>query len=230
MTAPTLIVALDVASVDAARSVIDEVGDAAGCWKIGHQLAFARGGEGLRLAGELARDGLPVFLDLKLLDIPNTVEEGVRSVAATGVSMLTVHAYPQAMDAAVRGARGTDLVTLAVTVLTSMDEADMHAAGYNGHPGDLAERRAGQAREAGMGGVVASGAEAARIKPLVGSMAVVTPGIRPAEAGAGDQKRVVTPTNAVRSGATHLVVGRPITGAADMRAAALAIREEMTHA
>ena len=222
-----LIVALDLPDVVAARAVIEEVGDAADCWKIGHQLAFAAGPEnGLSLAQELARAGRPVFLDLKLLDIPNTVAEGVRSVAGMGVAMLTIHAYPQAMEAAARAAEGTELTTLAVTVLTSMDGRDLRNAGYAGDAKEMVELRARQAREAGMGGIVASGAEAARVKPLVGDMAVVTPGIRPAGAAAGDQKRVTTPREAVRDGATHLVVGRPVTGAADKRAAALAIKEE----
>lgn len=223
-----LIVALDLPNVAAARAVIEEVGDAADCWKIGHQLAFAAGPEnGLLLAQELARGGESVFLDLKLLDIPNTVAEGVRSVADMGVSMLTVHAYPQAMKAAATAAKGTGLATLAVTVLTSMDDRDLRGAGYAGDAKELVELRARQAREAGMGGIVASGAEAARVKPLVGDMAVVTPGIRPTDAARGDQKRVATPGEAVRDGATHLVVGRPITDAHDKRAAALAIREEM---
>ena len=223
-----LIVALDLPSVNAARAVIEEVGDAADCWKIGHQLAFAPGREnGLALAQDLAREGRSVFLDLKLLDIPNTVAEGVRSVAGMGVSMLTVHAYPQAMAAAAKAAENTDLTVLAVTVLTSMDAMDLREAGYAGDAKEMVELRARQAREAGMGGIVASGAEAARVRPLVGDMAVVTPGIRPASAAAGDQKRVTTPGQAVRDGATHLVVGRPITGASDKRAAALAIREDM---
>ena len=227
LVTPQLIVALDLPSVAHARAVIEEVGDAADCWKIGHQLAFAPGENGLMLAQDLAKASERVFLDLKLLDIPNTVAEGVRSVAGMGAAMLTVHAYPQVLKAAAQAARGFDLAVLAVTVLTSMDDMDLRRAGYAGDVAELVELRARQAREYGAGGIVASGAEAARVKPLIGDMALVTPGIRPADAQAGDQKRVTTPARAVADGATHLVVGRPITGAADKRAAALAIRAEM---
>lgn len=225
-----LIVALDLPDVAAARAVIEEVGDAADCWKIGHQLAFAPGGEnGLTLAQDLARAGARVFLDLKLLDIPNTVMEGARSVAAMGVSMLSVHAYPQAVTAAAQGARGSDLQVLAVSVLTSMDDADLQEAGYAHGATALVERRAAQAGAHGAHGLVASAQEAARVKPLIGDMALVTPGIRLGGTD-DDQKRIATPASAVASGATHLVVGRPVTGAADRRAAALAIRREMDHA
>src|SRR5690606_14091966 len=147
---------------------------------------------------------------MKLLDIDNTVAEGVENVAKMGVSMLTLHAYPKAMRAAVEAARGSDLCLLGVTVLTSMDAADLAEAGYADDPATLVKRRAEQARAAGMGGIVCSAAEAASVRTIVGpDMAVVTPGIRPAGAAHGDQKRVMTPADALRAGASHLVVARP---------------------
>jgi orotidine-5'-phosphate decarboxylase len=144
------------------------------------------------------------------------------------MSMLTVHAYPRVMRAAAEAARGSGLTILAVSVLTSMDAADMEEAGYRDDPAALVLRRAGQAREAGVGGIVCSAAEAEAVRGIVGSdMAVVTPGIRPAGAEHGDQKRVVTPAKAIRDGASHLVVARPIVEAVDRKAAAQAILDEM---
>lgn len=165
---------------------------------------------------------------MKLLDIDNTIAKGVENVAKMGVSMLTLHAYPKAMRAAVEAARGSNLCLLGVTVLTSMDNADLREAGYSGDAETLVLKRAGQAREAGMGGIVASAVEAAAIRQAVGpDMAIVTPGIRPAGSEKGDQKRVMTPADALKAGASHLVVARPIVGAADRKAAVLAILEEM---
>lgn len=230
MADPRLIVALDVPSVADARTAIETLGDAVSFYKIGHQLCYAAGREnGLLLAQELADAGKDVFLDLKLLDIDNTVAKGVESVSAMGVRMLTLHAYPKAMRAAVEALGDTDLTLLGVTVLTSMDDADLAEAGYAGSAKDLVLKRAAQARDAGMGGIVASAQEAAAIRKAVGpNMAVVTPGIRPAGADAGDQKRVVTPADALAAGASHLVVGRPIMAADDPRGAALKIAEEMS--
>lgn len=230
MADPRLIVALDVPSVAEARTAIDALGDAVSFYKIGHQLCYAAGREnGLLLAQELADAGKDVFLDLKLLDIDNTVAKGVESVSAMGVKMLTLHAYPKAMRAAVEALGDTELTLLGVTVLTSMDDADLTEAGYAGSARDLVLTRAKQARDAGMGGIVASAQEAAAIRDAVGpDMAVVTPGIRPAGADAGDQKRVVTPADALSAGASHLVVGRPIMAADDPRGAALKITEEMS--
>jgi len=230
MADPRLIVALDVPSVADARAAIETLGDAVSFYKIGHQLCYAAGREnGLLLAQELADSGKDVFLDLKLLDIDNTVAKGVESVSAMGVKMLTLHAYPKAMRVAVEALGSHDLTLLGVTVLTSMDDADLAEAGYAGTARDLVLKRAGQARDAGMGGIVASAQEAAAIREAVGpNMAVVTPGIRPAGADAGDQKRVVTPADALAAGASHLVVGRPIMVAADPRGAALKIAEEMS--
>ncbi len=229
MSDPRLIVALDVPDIAQAREVIDSLGDSVSFYKIGHQLAFAPEREnGLHLARELVEAGKQVFLDLKLLDIDNTVAKGVASVVGMGVSMLTIHAYPKAMRAAVEAARGSSLTLLGVTVLTSMNDADLAEAGYSVTAGDLVERRARQAMDAGMGGIVASAQESARLRSfLPDSMAIVTPGIRPKGADAGDQQRIMTPEDALRAGSTHLVVGRPIVAAHDRRGAALAIIEEM---
>src|SRR6516165_7308910 len=215
-----LIVALDVASVARAESMIQQLGDAVAFYKIGYQLAFAGG---LRLAETLVGDGKKVFLDLKLHDIGNTVAKGVESVARVGASFLTVHAYPQTMRAAV-AARPKGLRILAVTVLTSYDNAHLAEAGYVGTVSDLVMRRAAQAREIGVDGLVCSAEEAAALRPAIGAhMALVTPGIRPAGAASGDQKRIMTPAAAIAAGADYLVVGRPVLEAADPRAAAAAI-------
>ncbi len=223
-----MIVALDVPTVEEAKAIIKTLGDAATFYKIGYQLAFAGG---LDLARELASDGRNVFLDMKLLDIDNTVAKAVENVAKMGVSMLTLHAYPKAMRAAVAAAKGAPLTLLGVTVLTSMDADDLKEAGYSGTPRDLVLRRSMQAREAGMGGIVCSAEEAAQVRAIVGpAMAVVTPGIRPKGSDKGDQKRVMTPGEAIRAGASHLVVGRPITAAPDMAATARAITAEIAEA
>lgn len=220
-----LIVGLDVPSVKDAEQAVREIGDVVSFYKIGYQLAFAGG---LGFARELAQDGVKVFLDMKLLDIDNTVAKGVENIVKMGMTMLTIHAYPKAMKAAVEAARGSDLCLLGVTVLTSMDEQDMIAAGYEFDPHTLVLRRAEQALLAGMGGVVCSASEASAVRKIVGpSKAVVTPGIRPVGSDAGDQKRVVTPAQAIRNGSSHLVVARPIVGAVDRRAAAKAILAEM---
>ena len=220
-----LIIALDVDGVDEARALINNLGDVIDFYKIGHQLAF---NGGLELARQLTAEGKNVFLDMKLLDIDNTVEKGVASIVTLGVSMLTIHAYPKAMRAAVKAATGSDLTLLGVTVLTSMDEADLAEAGYSATPRDLVLRRAVEARDAGMGGIICSPQEAKAVRAILGPiMAVVTPGIRPSGSDKGDQKRVATPFDALKAGASHLVVGRPITAAADPRQAALAVLAEM---
>ena len=182
-------------------------------------------------ARELASGGNKIFLDMKLLDIDNTVAKGVENIARMGMSMLTLHAYPKAMKAAVEAAAGTPLCLLAVTVLTSMDEQDLLNAGYEYDPHTLVLRRAEQALQAGMGGIVCSASEAAAVRKIVGpKLAVVTPGIRPTGADHGDQKRVVTPADAIRAGSSHLVVARPIIAARNRRAAASAILAEMADA
>lgn len=228
-----LIVGLDVPDVIAAEKIVEELGDTVSFYKIGYQLVFsqtAKGG-GLDFASHLLSMGKKVFLDVKLLDIDNTIAKGVENIAKRGVTMMTLHAYPKAMRAAVEAAKGSDLCLLGVTVLTSMDQADMLEAGYTMSPEELVLRRAQQACEAGMGGIVASAAESAAIRNIVGpDMAIVTPGIRPAGSEAGDQKRVMTPADALRAGSSHLVVARPIVGAADRKAAAQSILEEMAAA
>jgi orotidine-5'-phosphate decarboxylase len=223
-----LIVALDVPSVAAAEAMVARLGEAVSFYKIGYQLAFAGG---IDLARALAGAGKQIFLDLKLHDIGNTVARGVESVAALGVSFLTVHAYPQTMHAAVDARAGSALRILAVTVLTSYDDADLAAAGYDFTVPELVGERAAQARDIGVDGLVCSGAEAALLRPIIrAGMVLVTPGIRPAGAEAGDQKRVMTPAAAIAAGADYLVVGRPILAAPDPKAAAEAIVAEIAGA
>jgi orotidine-5'-phosphate decarboxylase len=223
-----LILALDVPSVAAAEAMIARLGESVSFYKIGYQLAFAGG---IDLARALAGAGKQIFLDLKLHDIGNTVGRGVESVARLGASFLTVHAYPQTMHAAVDARAGSTLRILAVTVLTSYDDADLAAAGYDFTVSELVGERAAQARDVGVDGLVCSGAEAAMLRPIVGGgMTLVTPGIRPAGAEAGDQKRVMTPAAAIAAGADYLVIGRPILAAPDPKAAAEAIVSEIATA
>src|SRR6185312_1202742 len=220
-----LIVPLDLPSVAAAEAMVARLGDSVNFYKIGYQLTYAGG---LPLVAQLVKSGKKVFLDLKLHDISNTVARGVESVARLGATFLTVHAYPQTLKAAVEGRAGSDLKILAVTVLTSYDDGDLHAAGYRLNVSDLVETRAQQAQMLGIDGLVCSPEEAASLRKLVGPrMSLVTPGIRPAGAEAGDQKRIMTPARAIAAGADYLVVGRPVTGAADPKAAAEAIQAEI---
>ncbi|GEP02492.1 orotidine-5'-phosphate decarboxylase [Methylobacterium oxalidis] len=220
-----LIVALDLGDVAAAEALVERIGDAATFYKIGYRLAYAGG---LDLVPKLAARGLKVFLDLKLHDIGNTVEEGVRSIAGLGATFLTVHAYPQTMRAAVRGRGADGPKILAVTVLTSYDEADAREAGYALGVRDLVASRSAQAREAGIDGIVCSAEEAEAVRGVVGpDRLIVTPGIRPAGSDLGDQKRVMTPDQARAAGIDHIVVGRPITGAADPAEMARRIVAEM---
>jgi orotidine-5'-phosphate decarboxylase len=223
-----LIVGLDVPTLKEAEQAVRELEGVVSFYKIGYQLAFAGG---LDFARELVSGGTKVFLDMKLLDIDHTVAKGVENIVRMGMTMLTIHAYPKAMRAAVESAKGSDLCLLAVSVLTSMDEQDMIDAGYEYDPHTLVLRRAEQALHAGMGGVVCSAEEAEAVRRIVGpDMAVVTPGIRPTGSDHGDQKRVVTPGQAIRNGSSHLVVGRPVVAAPDRRAAAEAILAEMQSA
>jgi orotidine-5'-phosphate decarboxylase len=216
-----LIVALDVPSVGEAQALVERLGDSVGSYKIGLQLAFAGG---LPFARSLARSGKRVFLDVKLLDIDNTVEGAVRSIAPLGMTFVTVHAYPKAMRAAVKARGNAELKLLAVTALTSMSNADLAEAGYATDASALVGRRAEQAVAAGMDGIVCSPAEAAAVRAIVGSdLAIVTPGVRPLGSASGDQRRIATPEAAISAGADYLVVGRPVTAAADPRAAADAI-------
>ena len=223
-----LIVALDLPDVDAAEAMVARLGDSVAFYKIGYQLAYAGG---LRLVRQLADRDKKVFLDLKLHDIGNTVARGVESIAKLGATFLTVHAYPQTMRAAAEARSGTGLKILAVTVLTSYDDGDLHAAGYRLGVSDLVEARAQQAQVLGLDGLVCSAEEAAALRKLVGhQMRLVTPGIRPAGAASGDQKRIMTPARALAAGADYLVVGRPVLESADPKAAAEAIQAEIAPA
>jgi orotidine-5'-phosphate decarboxylase len=223
-----LIVALDVPSIAEAEALVARLGDAVSFYKIGYQLAFAGG---IDFARVLASAGKQIFLDLKLHDIGNTVARGVESVARLGASFLTVHAYPQTMHAAVDARKGTNLRLLAVSVLTSYDDADLAAAGYDFTVSELVAERAAQARDVGIDGLICSALEVEMLRPLLGpGMVLVTPGIRPADAEIGDQKRVMTPAAAIAAGADYLVVGRPVIGARDPKAAADAIVAEIAQA
>jgi orotidine-5'-phosphate decarboxylase len=200
--------------------VIAALGDAVSFYKIGMQLVFAGG---LALIPELVAGGKRVFLDMKLLDIDNTIAGGVESISRLSVTFTTVHAYPAAMRAAVaaRDSSGGTPALLAVTVLTSMDDSDLEKAGYRRRAAELVAARAADAAAAAMDGLVCSPYEAAAVRRITGpDMTIVTPGVRPAGSAAGDQKRAATPGEAIAAGADFLVVGRPITGALKPRAAA----------
>jgi orotidine-5'-phosphate decarboxylase len=220
-----LIVALDVPSVAEAEALVARLGDSVSFYKVGYQLGFAGG---LSFAETLIGRGKQVFIDMKLHDIGNTVAQGVKSIARMGASFLTVHAYPQTMHAAVDARAGSKLRILAVTVLTSYDDADLAAAGYDFTVPELVAERAGQARDIGVDGLVCSAAEAVNVRAIVGDdMVLVTPGIRPAQSDADDQKRIMTPSAAIKAGADYLVVGRPVVAAPDPKAAADAIVAEI---
>jgi orotidine-5'-phosphate decarboxylase len=223
-----LIVALDLPSVKAAEDMVARLGASVSFYKVGYQLAFAGG---LPFAAGLIAAGKQVFLDLKLHDIGNTVTKGVVSVAQMGATFLTVHGYPRTMKAAVEGKRGSNLRILAVTVLTSYDDADLADAGYAKGVAALAAQRANQARDIGIDGLVCSAEEATNLRKIAGpDMVLVTPGIRPMGSATGDQKRVMGPARAIRSGADYLVVGRPVTEAADPQQTADAIIAEIAQA
>jgi orotidine-5'-phosphate decarboxylase len=214
-----LIVALDLPTVEAARSLVGQLGNAVSFYKIGLELAMVGG---LDLARDLTRRGTQVFLDMKLLDIENTVERATRNAAATGANFLTVHAQDtKTLRAANAGKAGTNLKILGVTLLTNLDQSDLHQQGLHGSPADVAVRRARLAREAGCDGVVSSALEAHAVRAAIGpGLAIVTPGIRLPGGAAGDQARVATPQSAITAGADYIVVGRPITAAPDPREAA----------
>jgi len=230
-----LIVGLDVPDRAQAEKIVDALGSEIVFYKIGYQLAFAGG---LQFITDLRHLGKRVFLDMKLLDIDNTIAKAVENILRLDVSMLTVHAYPQAMRAAAQVAKGSDLVLLAVTVLTSMDAADLREAGYQTSPEQLVSLRALQAMEAGFGGIVASAQEARTLRSLIGmDKFLVTPGIRAlsphsphtpqTRAASDDQKRVMTPAAAIEAGASHLVVARPIIQAQEPLLAVRAILADM---
>jgi orotidine-5'-phosphate decarboxylase len=222
-----LFVALDVPDVERAGALVEAIGGAARCYKVGLELIF---GGGIGFARGLKAAGRDVFLDMKLLDIPNTVEMAVANIAGLGFDYLTVHGTDRkTLDAAVKGRGNAGLKLLAVTVLTSLDQEDLREQGIDGRsPADLVVHRARLAKAAGFDGVIASGQEAAHVRAAVGpDFLIVTPGIRFAEGPEGDQARVMTPAKAIAAGASHLVVGRPITRAADPAAAAQAVIDEI---
>jgi orotidine-5'-phosphate decarboxylase len=228
MSDDRLIVALDVPNALEGLALADRLGDAVSFYKIG--LGMLTGG-GLALANELKQDrGKRIFLDMKLFDIGATVEAAVRGLAQFQLDFLTVHGDPHVVRAAREGAAGSETKILAVTILTSLDRADLDAACLKaGTVPDLVTERAARAMEAGADGVIASPQEAAAIRalPEAAGKLIVTPGVRPAGADLGDQKRVATPARAVADGADHIVVGRPVWTAEDPRAAALAINAEL---
>ena len=222
-----LIVALDVDTPEAARHLVRTLGDHVVFYKIGLELAY---GGGLPFARDLVASGKKVFLDLKLHDISNTVERAAARVAALGAHLLTVHAYPQTMHAAKAGAAG-GLKILGVTVMTSYDDADLAEAGYAHGVAALVGRRAAQAKHCGLDGLVLAAADLAGVRAgPAADLLLVTPGIRPAGSARADQKRTMTPSEAIEAGADHLVVGRPIIAAADPAAAAAGLQRDIAAA
>jgi orotidine-5'-phosphate decarboxylase len=224
-----LIVALDVSSVEQARTLIDALQGSVGIYKIGLELLFTGG---LKLASELVTRGDRVFVDAKLLDIETTVERATAAIARIGADFLTVHALDcKTLDAAVRGRGDSELQLLGVTVLTNLERDDLKEQGIDRVPQELAIYRAMLAQEAGFDGVVASGQDAAALRQALGpKMLIVTPGIRPEGSASNDQMRIATPAMAIAAGADYLVVGRPITAAPNPRAAAQAIVGEIATA
>ncbi len=227
--AKRLIVALDFPTAEAAARLAGQLQGDVGVFKIGLELVYA---DGLGLARQLAETGHRVFLDAKLLDIPNTVERATANAARLGAAFLTIHGTDRkTLDAAMRGRGGAATKLLAITVLTSLDEADLKQQDIALSPAELALRRARLARDAGFDGVVASAQEARSIRAELGDgFLIVTPGIRPTGAETGDQSRIVTPAEAMTRGADYLVVGRPISAAPDPRGVARAIIAEMAAA
>jgi orotidine-5'-phosphate decarboxylase len=224
-----LIVALDVPSVDEARALVDTLGDSVGVYKIGLELLFSGG---FQLARDLIAQGARVFIDAKLLDIEATVERATAAIARTGAHFLTVHAMDRkTLEAAVRGRGTSGMKLLGVTVLTNLGSADLVQQGIDQTATELVLRRATLAQDAGFDGVIASAQEAAAIRKKAGAgFLIVTPGIRPRGLEANDQVRTMTPAEAIAAGADYLVIGRPITRAADPRAAAQAIAGEIARA
>jgi orotidine-5'-phosphate decarboxylase len=227
---PRLIVGLDLPSVEAAQTLVDQLGESVVFYKVGLTL-LARPG-GVAFAHRLRAQGKRVFQDWKLHDIGAQVEGAARSVAEGGCDLLTVHAEPQVMRAAVKGRGGHATKILAVTVMTSLSDDDLKEIGYSARAADLVEARVRQALECGVDGVVSSPLEAARVREIAleagrPDFLIVTPGVRPSGEDPGDQQRVATPAEALRSGATHLVVARPVIAADDPVMAAARIAGEM---
>lgn len=226
---PRLIVPLDLPTADEARAMVEALGEAVAFYKVGLEL-FA-GGEGMALARELKTQGKQVFLDWKLHDIGTTVQRAAAVLAQSGCDFLTVHGEPQVMASAVRGRGSANLKILAVTVLTSLNDADLEEMGYAETSRTLVERRIHQAIAAGCDGVIASPHEAALARSLGGrDFLVVTPGVRPDWSAKNDQARAATPLEALKAGASHIVCGRPITAANDPQAAAQRVAAEMAQA
>jgi orotidine-5'-phosphate decarboxylase len=224
-----LIVALDVPGAEEARRLAGTLGEAVTFYKVGLQLQYAAGG--IEFVRELTGAGKRVFFDAKLYDIGETVERAVENVARLGVDFLTIHANGPTLRAAAAGRGSSDLKLLAVTVLTSMGPEDLADLGFGGMSiEELVLKRAGQAAQAGVDGVIASGAEAASIRAAHAGLTIVTPGIRRSSDPVGDQKRAMSPGEAIRAGADYLVVGRPISKAEDPRREAEAIQEEIAAA
>ena len=220
-----LYVALDLPTIAEARAMVEGLGDAVSSYKIGLQLLPLGGAQ---FGQELKALGKNVFYDFKLHDIGATVEKATRSISGLGADLLTVHARPDVMESAAAGRGKSRLKVLGVTVLTSLDRQALNDIGYNYTAEELVMRRVEQAMAAGVDGVVSSPLEAAKIRAVVpDNFLVVTPGIRMPDGDKGDQKRIATPGDALRSGASHIVVGRPITAAADPRKAALNVLENM---
>ena len=223
-----MIVALDLPSVDDAQAMIKKLGDSVTFYKIGMELVYAGG---LDLVRQLSSSGKKVFLDLKLHDIPNTVEKATQRVVDLGATFLTVHAFPQTMKAAVKGKGQSPLQILGVTVMTSYDDSDLIEAGYSMGVRDLVAHRAQQAKAIGINGLILSPEEVAGMRALIGpSLTLITPGIRPKGSEKGDQKRVMTPGEAISAGADYLVIGRPITAATDPKSIADAVVDEISSA
>jgi orotidine-5'-phosphate decarboxylase len=223
---PRLIVPLDLPSVAEARAIVEALGEAVSFYKVGLELFAA--GAGMDFARELKADGKQVFLDWKLHDIGTTVQRAAAVLADSGCDFLTVHGEPQVMQAAVRGKGRSNLKILAVTVLTSLSDADLVEMGFSETAKSLVERRIHQALAAGCDGVIASPHEAALARSIGGKdFLVVTPGVRPDWSAKNDQARAATPADALRAGASHIVCGRPITGANDPQAAARRVVGEM---
>lgn len=224
-----LIVALDLPRTDAARALVATLGDTVSFYKVGLELLFSGG---LDLARDLKRQNKRVFLDMKLLDIGNTVERAVATAATLGLDYLTIHGHDtKTLKAAVKGRGSSSLKLLAVTVLTSLDAADLAEQGTSLAASDLVLKRARLAYANGFDGVIASGQEAAKVRAATGpDFLIITPGIRLPGGEAGDQTRITSPEDALRAGANHLVVGRPITAASHPRAAAEAFQAAIARA
>jgi orotidine-5'-phosphate decarboxylase len=221
-----IIVALDVETAAEARSIVTALGDSASFYKVGLELYTAAGMDFVR---ELKSQGHRVFLDLKLYDIPETVRRAVVQIARAGVDFATIHGMRQVMRAAVAGRAGSDLKLLAVTVLTSVDDADLASDGYSKTASELIAWRAENAKEDGVGGMICSPVDVRAVRAIAGpEMILVTPGVRSAGASAGDQKRIATPAEAISNGADYLVIGRQITRAEDPKAEMSRILSELS--